>query len=98
MPIMMAKELTWPETVNAINYENLKKLVLIGSDNYPGANYLLKKSGQKFTLAYGNKRQLADDLKIGDTVLRHILDNDIVIFNRQPSLHRMSMMAHKVKV
>ena len=37
-------------------------------------------------------------MKIGDVVLRHILDNDIVIFNRQPSLHRMSMMAHKVKV
>ena len=30
----------------------MKKLVLVGSDNYPGANYLLKKNGIRFTLAY----------------------------------------------
>ena len=35
---------------------------------------------------------------VGDTVYRHLIDGDIVLFNRQPSLHKMSMMAHKVKV
>ena len=38
------------------------------------------------------------DISIGDIVNRHLLDNDYVLFNRQPSLHKMSMMAHRVKV
>lgn len=29
---------------------------------------------------------------------RHIRDGDLVIFNRQPTLHKMSMMGHRVKV
>jgi DNA-directed RNA polymerase II subunit RPB1 len=37
-------------------------------------------------------------LKHGDYVERHIADGDYVLFNRQPSLHKMSMMAHKVRV
>jgi DNA-directed RNA polymerase III subunit RPC1 len=45
MPILMAKELTWPETVNAINFDKLKQAVLNGSDHYPGANYLIKSCG-----------------------------------------------------
>ena len=66
MPLHMAKELTWPESVNDNNLEFLKQLVLNGSETYPGANYLIKKNGQKFTLAYGNKRQLCEDLQVGD--------------------------------
>jgi DNA-directed RNA polymerase III subunit RPC1 len=56
MPIHMAKELTWPEEVNNLNFAFLKTCILNGSENYPGANYLVKQTGQKFTLAYGNKR------------------------------------------
>ena len=37
-------------------------------------------------------------LEFGDIVNRHILNNDYVLFNRQPSLHKMSMMGHRVKV
>lgn len=43
-----------------------------------------------------NRRSLADQLKYGDIVHRHLEDGDIVLFNRQPSLHRMSIMCHRV--
>lgn len=47
---------------------------------------------------YTNRKLTAAQLKVGDIVERHISDNDIVLFNRQPSLHKISIMAHRVKV
>lgn len=44
------------------------------------------------------REQLSEDLKIGDIVERHMEDGDVVLFNRQPSLHKMSIMSHKAKV
>ena len=52
----------------------------------------------KKSLVYGNRSSIASELKPGDVVERHVRDGDIVLFNRQPSLHKMSIMAHKVKV
>lgn len=37
-------------------------------------------------------------LNKGDDVARHLLAGDPVIFNRQPSLHKMSMMGHRIRV
>lgn len=37
-------------------------------------------------------------LEIGYIVERHLQDGDYVLFNRQPSLHKMSIMGHRVKV
>ena len=45
MPILMAKELTFPDVVNSHNIELMKKLILNGPENYPGANYLQKANG-----------------------------------------------------
>jgi DNA-directed RNA polymerase beta' subunit len=47
---------------------------------------------------YGNRELIAKNLKLGDIVERHLADDDIVLFNRQPSLHKISIMAHRVKV
>lgn len=92
----MAKILTFPERVTKINKEKLKTYVLNGSDKYPGANYFISKDGlSKNNLMFGNRRRIADELKIGDIVERHLIDNDIVLFNRQPSLHRLSIMCHR---
>lgn len=44
------------------------------------------------------REQLSEDLKIGDIVERHMEDGDVVLFNRQPSLHKMSIMSHRAKV
>lgn len=91
----MAKVLTFPERVNQTNLAKLRKLILSGPENYPGANYIEFKNGGKVNLMFGNRKNRSDELKIGDVVERHLLDNDIVLFNRQPSLHRLSIMAHR---
>lgn len=96
---MLQKRLTIPETVSSWNIEKLKRLVLNGPNNYPGANYIIRPDGVKIRLEYVTDRAaIADSLVMGFTVERHLLEGDIVIFNRQPSLHRMSIMAHNVKV
>ncbi len=54
--------------------------------------------GGRWFLKFGDRRKLAAELKVGDVVERHLMDGDIALFNRQPSLHRMSIMAHRVRV
>ena len=99
VPQHMAKVLTYPERVNKINLAKMRKLVQNGPENYPGANYLEFADGSgKINLMFGNRKLRAENLKIGDIVERHLYDGDIVLFNRQPSLHRLSIMAHRAKV
>ena len=99
VPQHMAKVLTYPERVTKFNIQKMKRLVQNGPDNYPGANYLeLSDNGGKLNLMYGNRKLRAENLKVGDVVERHLSDGDVVLFNRQPSLHRLSIMAHRAKV
>jgi len=99
VPTDVAKKLTIPETVLQWNLERLKGLVTNGPNNYPGANYIIRPDGVKIRLDYVTDRKtIADSLAPGYVVERHLFDGDIVIFNRQPSLHRMSIMAHSVVV
>jgi len=44
------------------------------------------------------RRTTDQPLKVGYIVEQHLVDGDIVLFNRQPSLRKMSIMAHEVKV
>lgn len=99
VPVHVAKILTYPEKVHQANIALMKKLILNGSDRHPGANFVeLKKTGMKKFLKYGNRKDVAQDLQIGDVVERHMMDGDIVLFNRQPSLHRISIMCHRAKI
>ncbi|AFK23011.1 DNA-directed RNA polymerase subunit A' [Pyrococcus sp. ST04] len=98
VPIEIAMELTVPEKVTEFNIEKLRKMVLNGPDKYPGANYVIDPDGKRIRIMESNREFLAERLDIGWTVERHLLDGDIVLFNRQPSLHRMSIMAHRVRV
>ena len=99
VPIEIAKILTIPEKVTPWNIEYLKKLVENGPDKYPGANYIIRPDGSRIDLRYVRDRKaLAETLTVGYAVERHLRDGDIVLFNRQPSLHRMSIMAHRVRV
>jgi DNA-directed RNA polymerase subunit A' len=99
VPVDVAKKLTIPETISEWNLERLKKLVINGPNIYPGANYIIRPDGVKIRLDYVTDRKVvADSLAPGYMVERHLSDGDIVIFNRQPSLHRMSIMAHYVRV
>jgi DNA-directed RNA polymerase subunit A' len=99
VPVDVAKKLTIPETISQWNMDRLKEHVINGPNIYPGANYIIRPDGVKIRLDYVNDRKvLADSIAPGFMVERHLSDGDIVIFNRQPSLHRMSIMAHYVRV
>ena len=99
IPIYMALNLTYPERVNKQNIKRLKKAIMNGCDKFPGAIYILTNNGKdKISLRYANREQKCRELKIGDIVERHIIDDDIVLFNRQPSLHRVSIMAFHAKM
>ena len=99
VPVDVAKKLTIPETVSQWNLDRLKTLVVNGPNIYPGANYIIRPDGVKIRLDYVNDREMvAESLASNYVVERHLSDGDIVIFNRQPSLHRMSIMAHYVRV
>ena len=99
VPVDVAKKLTIPETISQWNIERLREHVVNGPNTYPGANYIIRPDGVKIRLDYVNDRRvLADSIAPGFMVERHLSDGDIVIFNRQPSLHRMSIMAHYVRV
>ncbi|KAJ9598140.1 hypothetical protein L9F63_026756, partial [Diploptera punctata] len=99
VPIHVAKILTFPERVNKANIKLMKELIINGPDKHPGANFI-EQRGQAFkkALRFVNRNKVAQELKPGDLVERHLRDGDIVLFNRQPSLHKLSIMAHKAKV
>jgi DNA-directed RNA polymerase beta' subunit len=98
VPVKIAMNLTFPEVVNRHNKEKLLKLVKNGPDHYPGAKHVRKIKEGNRTIRLKNIDRTNIVLEDGDIVERHMLDGDYVLFNRQPSLHRMSMMCHKIKV
>uniref|UniRef100_A0A182WAV4 DNA-directed RNA polymerase subunit n=1 Tax=Anopheles minimus TaxID=112268 RepID=A0A182WAV4_9DIPT len=99
VPDRVAKILTFPEKVNSANIGRMRDLIRNGTEKHPGANYVQQKgSAFKKYLAYGNRDKVAQDLKCGDIVERHLIDGDVVLFNRQPSLHKLSIMCHVAKV
>jgi DNA-directed RNA polymerase subunit A' len=99
VPLDVAQRLTIPERVTPWNIEELRSLIRNGPDQYPGALYIVRPDGRRVRLEFVTEREsLAEALQPGFVVERHIRDKDIVLFNRQPSLHRMSIMAHRVRV
>ncbi len=98
VPQVMARKLTVPERVTEWNMAYLKEFVKRGSTNYPGANYIIRPDGKRKRITDETKEALLEEIEPGFIVERHLLDGDVALFNRQPSLHRMSMMCHKVRV
>jgi DNA-directed RNA polymerase subunit A' len=98
VPKIIAMELTIPEKVTEWNIEWLKGLIKKGPRNYPGANYVIRPDGRKKSITEETEETLLEELQPGYIVERHLIDKDITIFNRQPSLHRMSIMCHKVRI
>jgi len=93
VPIHMCKTMTYPDRVFRWNIHKLDRLVRNGPDMYPGANYILR-GDTVISLRFVDRRTIV--LQFGDIVERHLNRDDWVFFNRQPSLHKFSMMAHKV--
>ncbi|MBD3163617.1 DNA-directed RNA polymerase subunit A' [Candidatus Woesearchaeota archaeon] len=98
VPKVMAMKLTIPEKVNEWNTEHLKKFIERGPGKYPGANYIIRPDGKKKKITEETKEASLEEIQPGYTVERHLMDGDIALFNRQPSLHRMSMMCHRIRV
>jgi len=97
IPMKVAKNITKPVIVNKINKSFLTKLIQNGPDVWPGAKMLEKQNGEVITLRYYLDRN-SIVLEEGDTVHRHMMDGDAILFNRQPTLHRMSMMCHIARI
>jgi DNA-directed RNA polymerase II subunit RPB1 len=100
VPIKIAMSVTFPEIVTPNNIDFLSKLVQNGRNIYPGANYIFykRKDNNKQFIIDLRYRKKPIKLNYGDIVERHILNGDYVLFNRQPTLHKMSMMCHRVKI
>ncbi|AOW80707.1 DNA-directed RNA polymerase subunit A' [Halodesulfurarchaeum formicicum] len=98
VPDRVAKEMTQTMVVNENNLERARKYVSNGPDKHPGANYVTRPDGRRVRVTEKVSEELAERVEPGWEVQRHLVDGDIVIFNRQPSLHRMSIMAHEVVV
>jgi len=99
VPLDIAKILTVPLKVSYWNIEDARRYVINGPEKWPGANYIIRPDGRRIDLRFVKDRKaLAETITPGFIVERHLIDGDIVLFNRQPSLHRMSIMAHLVKI
>lgn len=97
VPRSIARNLTYPEMVTSYNFEKMQRLVRNGPTQHPGAKYVVRDDGVRIDLRH--RRATGDmALQVGFCVERHIDTGDVVIFNRQPSLHKMSMMGHYVRV
>uniref|UniRef100_A0A182J8W8 DNA-directed RNA polymerase subunit n=1 Tax=Anopheles atroparvus TaxID=41427 RepID=A0A182J8W8_ANOAO len=114
IPMRFAKKLTYPVPVTPWNVSELRQWVLNGPDVYPGANLIEDSSGRVSKISAHNVTQRQsmakmlltphvtagaptdkDSIKI---VHRHLQNGDIMLLNRQPTLHRPSIMAHRAKI
>lgn len=93
IPISVAAKLTIPITVTSYNKKGIQALVT--SDDSP-VKFVIRPNGSRVDLSFVNRRTI--DVDVGWSVERSLQDGDIVLFNRQPSLHKMSIMAHEVKI
>lgn len=93
VPEIIAKELTIPVRVTEKNIEMLKELVKVGA-----VNYIIRPDERRKKVTEQNKEEILKEITPGYIIERNIRDGDIALFNRQPSLHRMSIMAHKIRI
>lgn len=109
VPPVFAKKLTYPEPVTAYNVSQLRQAVINGPDKWPGATQVQNEDGTMVSLigmTLEQRKAIANQLLtpsggvsvINKKVYRHIKNKDVVIMNRQPTLHKASMMGHKVRV
>jgi DNA-directed RNA polymerase subunit A' len=99
VPNDVAMRLSVPEKVTEWNINELKQLVINGPEQYPGALYIIRPDGKRIRLEFVvDREKIAEAIEPGFIVERHLKNGDVAIFNRQPSLHRMSIMAHYVRV
>lgn len=102
VPKKIAQNITFPEIVTPFNIDRLQELVRRGRGKYPGANFVFPVSnlekGKRIYPIDLRYREGGVELRYGDVVERQIITGDMVLLNRQPTLHKLSMMGHRIKV
>ncbi|KAF7168568.1 hypothetical protein CNMCM6106_003706 [Aspergillus hiratsukae] len=111
VPLVFAKKLTYPEPVTNHNFWEMKQAVINGPDKYPGATAIENELGQVTNLKFKSldeRTALANQLLAPSNwrmkgarnkkVYRHLTTGDVVLMNRQPTLHKPSIMGHKARV
>ena len=99
VPVQVAKKLTVPEVVTEWNIERIRGMVRNGNAEYPGVTHITRPDGVRINAGFiDDLDMLAEKMAPGYVVDRHMVDGDIVLFNRQPSLHQMSIMAHHARI
>ena len=109
IPLVFATRLTFPQPVTPWNVVELRKAVVNGPSIYPGATHVEMEDGKRVILRADNKTSreaiartlLVEDKKkpgYNKKVCRHVKNGDVLLLNRQPTLHRPSIMAHKARV
>ncbi|KAK4688347.1 DNA-directed RNA polymerase III subunit RPC1, partial [Tremellales sp. Uapishka_1] len=106
VPEKVAVKLSFPERVTDYNMVLMQDAIINGARLHPGANIVetTDMSGKPFRRSLHmmkdleQRRNTARMLRIGDVVHRHLRDGDIILFNRQPSLHKLSIMSHRAKI
>ncbi len=104
IPVRAARELTVPVHVTEHNIDTIRTMIMRGPDPgdelpyEPGVNYVIRSDGRRIRVTDRNAEEVAENIELGYVVERQMMEGDVVLFNRQPSLHRMSMMAHRVKI
>ncbi|CAG2171630.1 unnamed protein product, partial [Oppiella nova] len=97
VPRSIAQNMTFPEIVTPFNIDQMHELVRKGHNQYPGAKYIIRDNGERIDLRFHPKPSDLH-LQYGYKVERHIRNGDVIVFNRQPTLHKMSMMGHKIRI
>lgn len=109
VPPVFAVKLTYPEPVTPHNVSELRQAVINGPEKWPGAIEVQNEDGFMTSLVgmtIEQRKTVANQLltpsngysSLNKKVYRHIKNNDVVVMNRQPTLHKASMMGHKVRV
>jgi DNA-directed RNA polymerase I subunit RPA1 len=110
LPLRFAKTLTFPEPVTPFNFDQLRSMVVNGPDVHPGANCVIDEFDKKINLTkldYDQRVALSQTLLTPapnapdgkyKTVRRHLISGDVMLANRQPTLHKPSIMAHVARV
>lgn len=98
VPEEMVFELTIPEIATERNIDALKEILMKGPEDIDGANYVLMPDGRRKKVTDSDKETLCEELAPGMIVERHLRDGDTALFNRQPSLHKLSLMAHRIRI
>ncbi|TPX13246.1 uncharacterized protein E0L32_006446 [Thyridium curvatum] len=111
VPPVFARKLTYPEPVTSHNFKDLQQAVINGVDKWPGASGIENENGQIINL---RTKSLEDRVSLANQLLaptnnnfsgmrnkkvhRHLTNGDVVLMNRQPTLHKPSIMGHRVRV